>query len=123
MAKLFTQKEGDWKRFRELPDLIEVDFHYANSGARHGSYQEAMSKVYNRAFKAMQGAQQSGVKYILFRHGFSTSRPGATTARSVVRGLMRSKEATPLIVRRDCIQHTSVFVAAIRPVLGGAENS
>ncbi len=39
-----------------------------------------------------------------------------TTARSVIRGLMRSKAATPYIVRNQCIQHHSCFVAAIRPL-------
>jgi hypothetical protein len=30
---------------------------------------------------------------------------------------MRSKAATPLIERRDCIQHQTVFVAKIRPLI------
>jgi hypothetical protein len=42
------------------------------------------------------------------------SRPGKTTARSVVRGFMRSKEATPFVVKVDCIQHNTVFIAKIR---------
>jgi hypothetical protein len=29
--------------------------------------------------------------------------------------LMRSKDATPFIIRRDCIEHPSRFVDAIRP--------
>jgi hypothetical protein len=33
----------------------------------------------------------------------------------VVRGLMRGPDATPLIIRSKCVQHYSVFLAAIRP--------
>lgn len=39
-----------------------------------------------------------------------------TSARSV----MRIKEATPYVVRAHCIQHPSVFVAAIRPLPPGS---
>src|ERR1035437_9916430 len=58
----------------------------------------------------------------MFLHGWSTSRPGNTTSRSQVRKLMQSKESTPYIVRRDCIQHDTVFVAAIRPLKFGSNN-
>ena len=37
-----------------------------------------------------------------------------STARSQVRSFMRSKDATPLIDRRGCIQHETVFVAKLR---------
>jgi hypothetical protein len=52
----------------------------------------------------------------MFIHGWHTSRVGRTTARSVVRGFMRSKGATSLIERKHCIQHQTVFVAKIRPL-------
>jgi hypothetical protein len=39
-------------------------------------------------------AQNNGRPYLMFVHGWSTSRPGKTTARSVVRNFMRSKAAT-----------------------------
>jgi hypothetical protein len=74
-----------------------------------------MGNVWERAFEALRGAHEQGAKYVLFTHGSSTSRLGKTTARSQVRGLMRSKEATPYILRSKCIQHDTVFVAAIRP--------
>jgi hypothetical protein len=55
--------------------------------------------------KELQKAQKKGRPYIMFVHGSSTSRPGKTTARSVVRQFMRSPDATPLIERNGCIQH------------------
>jgi hypothetical protein len=30
---------------------------------------------------------------------------------------MSSKDATPYVIRRECIQHDNVFVAAIRPIV------
>jgi len=68
------------------------------------------------ALAALKEAYEHGVRYVLFTHGWSTSEGWRqTTARSVVRTLMRSRAATPYIVRRECIQHNSAFVAAIRP--------
>jgi hypothetical protein len=112
-------EDGDWTRYRQMPGLVEVDFH--NTGLNDGgSYWEHMEEVRDKALAALRDAQREGIHYILFTHGRSTSRPGSTTSRSVVRGLMRSKEATPFLVRRECIQHESVFLAAIRPKSGGA---
>jgi hypothetical protein len=67
-----------------------------------------MAEVYARALNALKQAQENGTHYIIFTHGASTSRLGKTTARSVIRGLMRGREASPYIVRRECIQHDSV---------------
>jgi hypothetical protein len=107
---------GDWTRFRNLPGKkIEVDFHWSESGRERRPYYERMDEVHSEALNALKLAQENGTKYIIFTHGWSTSRLGKTTARSVVRSLMRSPEATPYIVRRDCVQHETVFVAAIRP--------
>jgi hypothetical protein len=61
-------------------------------------------------------AQRAGRPYVLFVHGWSTSRPGQTTARSVVRAFMRSPEATPLIQRAGCVQHKTAFLAKVRPL-------
>lgn len=113
---MFKIEKGDWTRFRALPDLDQVDFHLSERGPREIPYDEAMGEVHDAALRALRAAQARGRKYVLFTHGHSTSRPGTTTARSVVRGLMRSGEATPHIVRRECIQHEAVFVAAIRPL-------
>ena len=89
-------------------------FHRSEFGPREITYYEAMDQVFDESFEALRSAQASGVRHVLFRHGSSTSRPGQTTARSQVRGLMRSPLATPYIIRSKCIQHESVFVAAIR---------
>lgn len=112
---MFKREDGNWTRFWNLPEVKEVDLHWQGRG-HGGSYVEKMSKVRECAFQSLVEAQRDGNLYVLFTHGHSTSRLGATTARSVVRGLMRSKFATPYIVRSECIQHDSVFVAAIRPL-------
>ena len=74
-----------------------------------------MEAVREKALDALEKAYRAGLAYVIFRHGSSTSRLGTTTARSQVRGLMRSKDATPFIIRSQCTQHYSVFVAVIRP--------
>jgi hypothetical protein len=106
---------GNWTQFRNLPNVIEVDFHDAEYGRRTIPYESAMYNVWCRALTALKEAYQAGRNYVLFTHGSSTSRLGKTTARSQVRQLMRSPEATPYIRRSACIQHDTVFVAAIRP--------
>ena len=121
MATSAKNESGDWTRYRTLPELVEVDFHWSEEGPRQESYYEAMEDVYDVALDSLKTAFENGRRYVLFRHGHSTSRPGQTTARSVVRGLMRSKEATPYIIRSQCIQHYAVFVAAIRPNPEGAK--
>lgn len=107
---------GNWTQFRQLePRPREVDFHYSELGRREIPYWEAMAQVRQEALEALKLAQSQGEKWVIFRHGASTSSGWKdTTARSQVRGLMRSKEATPYIVRKQCIQHETVFVAAIR---------
>jgi hypothetical protein len=106
----------NWTEYRQrFPGIREVDFH--RSGENDGlDYHERMDRVYEDALAALKQAQSDGVPYVMFRHGWSTSVGWSqTTSRSVVRGLMRSKVATPFIVRSRCIQHESVFIAAIRP--------
>jgi hypothetical protein len=105
---------GSWTRFRQLPDLVEGDFH--RSGRQDGGYyHDHMAVVSEDVLDAFQKAQADGKPYVLFSHGWSTSvgwkQP---TSRSVIRKLMRSPEATPYIDRARCIQPESVFVAAIR---------
>lgn len=110
----FVKDAGNWTHFRSLPGIVEVDFHWVGLPGG-GAYHENMAAVRARALSALCEAQESGLQFVLFTHGRSTSRRGKTTARSQVRGLMRSKDATPYIIRSKCIQHPSVFVAAIRP--------
>ncbi len=110
-------QKGDWKEYRKLPDQLEVDFHRSGVDGRntHGSYQYNMELVYADAIESLKKAHAEGKQSVLFTHGCSTSRIGQTTSRSQVRKAMRSKEATPYILRPKCIQHDSVFVAIIRP--------
>jgi hypothetical protein len=112
---MFKREIRNWIEDRSLPNLMEVDFHWADE-VPMGGYFEHMQKVRERALQAPQDAQRQGKKYVLFTHGWSTPRRGRTTSRSQVRGLMRNKDATPYIFRKNCIQHDSVFVAAIRPL-------
>ena len=110
----FQTGDGDWTRYRKLGDVVEVDFHYSEHGPREIDYSDAMESVYDTALEALQSSYASGRQYVLFTHGYSTSRPGHTSARSQVRKLMRGKEATPYVRKSHSIQHYSVFVAAMR---------
>ena len=92
---------------------LTVDFH-SGYRPREKAYGELMGEVYETALNALKKAQREGYEYVLFTHGSSTSRPGTTTSRSMVRGLMRSKESTPYVVKSKCVQHETVFLAAIR---------
>jgi hypothetical protein len=85
----------------------------------HIPYYVAVDHVQGEALEVLQQAYEQGKQHVIFTHGWSTSRPRKTTARSQVRKVMRSREATPYIIRRDCVQHDSVFVAAIRQKLSG----
>ena len=109
---MFKKESGDWKPYRNLSNVVEVDFHY--SAPRDVPYLQAMEEVWSEALEVLKKAYDEGKKHVLFTHGSSTSRPGKTTARSQVRSLMRSREATPYICRRECLQHETVFIAAIR---------
>ena len=114
----FKRESGNWIRYRELPSVVEVDFHLSGEERTPGmfGYWEAMSQCHETALESLKAAQEAGDGYVLFTHGSSTSKRGKMTERSMVRSLMRSPEATPYIIRSDCIQHDSVFVAAIRPL-------
>jgi hypothetical protein len=111
---MFKEGLGEWAQYRQLQPLREVDFHYEGRGRRTIPYWDAMANIRQETYTALERAYNEGIRYVLFTHGSSTSRLGKTTARSQVRGVMRSREATPFIQRSQCIQHESVFVAAIR---------
>lgn len=102
----------NWVNFRSLSPR-EIDLHYGRSD---GSvpYWERMAKNRQIVIDALEAGQRDNVEWVLFRHGASTSRLGATTTRSVVRGVMRSSDATPYIIRKECIQHETIFLARIR---------
>lgn len=114
----FREESGDWKDYRNLPDVEEVDFHRQSNAGDWMPYWERMDEVPQTCLNVVRAAQERGSKYVIFTHGWSTSRMGKTTSRSQVRKFMRSSEATPFIIRSQCIQHYSVFVAAIRPKIG-----
>ena len=105
---------GDWKEIAERASR-KVDFHWSQFGPPEDSYGDRMGQVYSTALNALREAQEQGEDSVLFIHGYSTSRPGATTARSVIRGLMRSKESTPYVVKSKSIQHPTVVLAVIKP--------
>lgn len=114
----FIKGTGDWAQYRKLPNCREIDFHRSDPRSKYGppedSYENVMAQVWDDALAALKKAQADGIDFLLLVHGSSTSRPGATTSRSQVRKLMKGKEATPFLIRRKCIEHATVFVAAIR---------
>lgn len=109
----FRVETGDWTRFRALQPR-EFDLHRSEWGPRAVPYWVAMNEVRDDTLAELVAAQKCGADWLLIRHGGSTSRPGRKTARSVVRAIMRSRAATPFIVRRDCVQHELVFLARMR---------
>jgi hypothetical protein len=112
-----TNETGNWTDYRARFGLLsedEIDLHRGRRDVHSKSYDDAMSEVEETVHAALRQASERGRGYVMFIHGWSTSRSGATTARSVVRGFMRSKEATPFIDRRRCIQHPAVFVAKLK---------
>lgn len=106
-----------------LTNYAEHDLHSGHRDRRTMAYDEAMADVEKTTLAALIKAQAEGREWLLVTHGRSTSRPGRTTARSVVRGLMRSSEATPYIIRKESIQHDSVFAAKLRALTGAGDYS
>jgi len=113
---MFKKGIGSWTQYRNLPNHMVVDYHFeSNNDQKNIGYYYKMKNAYEMALDGLRKAQEKGFEYVLLYHGRSTSRNGKATARSQVRNLMRSTLATPYIIRKECIQHRSVFVAAIRP--------
>jgi hypothetical protein len=111
----FRREHGNWTEFRTRFGLSrddEVDLHFGRR-ERGTFYGEQFDGLEDWIIESLKSAQARGRPYVLFTHGSSTSRPGKTTARSIVRQVMRSPAATPLIKRSDCIQHESVFLAKV----------
>ena len=117
---MFKQGLGNWTHYRwqfSLEAEDEIDLHFGKRERSSMSYEEAMAQVAELVENSLRQAREKGRSHIMFVHGWSTSVGWKrTTARSVVRGFMRSKSATPLIERKSCIQHESVFVAKLRPM-------
>src|SRR5215813_3453493 len=111
------REKGNWVTFRERLGLSkddELDLHLEQRDRDEVSYDEAMAEIDRMVEEHLRRQQEKGRPHAMIIHGRSTSRPGRTTARSVVRGFMRSKEATPFIVKAHSIQHCTVFIAKIR---------
>ena len=116
--RTFQLGSGNWTQYRSMFNLTktdEIDLHFGKRNASELSYEDAMAKLTSLVENSLREACLKGRSYVMFIHGLSTSRPGNTTARSQVRSFMRSKAATPLIERRRCIQHETVFLAKLRP--------
>jgi hypothetical protein len=109
----FQLGSGNWTDYRVQFNPDEIDLHFGKRDPST-SYGEAMAGVRETVVASLEEAQREARPCVMFVHGSSTSRPGRTTARSQVRGFMRSRAATPLIDRRGCIQHETVFVAKLR---------
>ena len=119
---MFKKGTGDWTQYRG-PGVREVDFHRAQPKRERAfqgrfAFENHMAQVEEEALDALKKAYEDGTEAVLFLHGWSTSRPGRTSSRSVVRGLMRSSKVTRYLNRRKSIQHNSVFRAAIRREVG-----
>jgi hypothetical protein len=113
---VFKRENGNWADYRARFGLrreYDVDFHCGKRepGTFYGGQFRGLEESLTEALKL---AQAEGRPYVLFTHGWSTSRPGKMTARSLIRGFMRSPAATPFIERSGCIQHESVFLAKVR---------
>lgn len=114
---MFQKGFGDWKQYRSRFNLSksdETDLHRGKRDRSILSFDEAMAEVSSIVERGLKEAQREGRPYVMFIHGKSTSRRGKTTARSQVRNFMRSKAATSLVERGQCIQHETVFVAKVR---------
>jgi hypothetical protein len=107
-------EHGDWTQYRSLPNLVEIDFHRGRRD-RSKSYWECMAEVREEAEQAIRQAYDEGRSWLLIGHGQSTSRPFHTTARSVIRRLVRDKSMTPYILRAQSICHPTCMAVRLRP--------
>lgn len=114
---MFIKQEGDWTKLRTAGQA-ELDLHLTSPGRQYGpremSYDQLMDAVHAKTLEALVAAYEEGKESLLVIHGHSTSLPGKRTSRSVVRALMRGKEATPYIVRKKCVRHGTAFLAHLK---------
>ena len=126
MSYKFKKEWRNWIEYRHLDGVMEHDFHRSQSGQNQTDWQpyaERMQAIYDETIVVLAAAQRQGKRFVLFTHGSSTSRPGTTTSRSQVRKAMQSAIATPLLIRRECIQQETVFLAAIKPIGSSAPST
>lgn len=113
MSHLDPKSYTDHYGFDQRPDILHVDFHRA--GTSPGvSFEDKMRRTYREARAALRTARSRGYAYIAFTHGGRELPRGRRSTRSVVRGLIRSPEATPYVERSRCILTPAVTVAALR---------
>lgn len=114
---MFIKQEGDWTKLRTVGQA-ELDLHLASPGRKYGPrempYHQMMDAVHAKTLEALIAAYNEGKESLLVIHGHSTSGPGKQTSRSVVRALMRGKEATPYIIRKKSVQHGTAFLAHLK---------
>jgi hypothetical protein len=120
MSAQFKPFHGDWITLRSL-NPREVDLNFGRR-ERDKEYGQMMEDLRNRVAAELREAQEHGQQYVLFRHGSAASLGwSGTTARSAVRSFMRSADATPFVVRKECLQGDSVFLARIRSAASTGE--
>ena len=93
---MFQKSLGDWKKYClefNLSSEDEIDLHCGRHD-RSRTYDEVMSDVAekNRSQSRKSTKRRAPLRNVYPRH--STSRLGKQTARSVVRGFMRSTKAS-----------------------------
>ena len=98
MTNVFIRGTGHWTRYRKLLGVVEVDL----------QRNEAMYVAKEYILGVLKLAYENGTPYVLFIHGWS-NRP-----RTEVRKVMRSKDLSSYLNRRESIEHESVFVATIK---------
>lgn len=119
MSARFSKVTGAWVELR-APNQAELDLHLkpevqGEHGSRHQSFEQNMQDAYDLTLQALKDAVEESQDSLLVVHGKSTSGIGRRSSRSVVRALMRSKEATPYIVRTKSLEHETAFLACLRP--------
>jgi hypothetical protein len=92
--------------------VLHVDFHRAGTlpGVGHAA---KMRAAYDEALAALRSAYERGLSWVVFTHGRSTSGRGKISCRSVIRGLLRSPEATPYIVRSRIIANPAITAVPV----------
>jgi hypothetical protein len=74
---MFKKEFGDWTKYRELEPL-EIDYHHDGGELDGLSYYERMDRARKGSLAIIKRAQKDGIPWVLFTHGHSTSRIGAT---------------------------------------------
>ena len=59
---MFKNEYGDWTNYRNLPDHIEIDFHFNDDPEReHIPYYESMDDAWSRTLDALKRAYEKGL--------------------------------------------------------------